>query len=334
MKLSFHFLIAALSFSNVAMCQDTSQYLPRTLRAVLVETTDGTSLSGTVLSENAKTIVLETKSLGTVTIQKSHIKFIKELDDTSFVNGSFRFENPSASYYVLGPSSFSLKKGEVNYQNYYIVGQSVTVGITNQFSISAGTELLTPITDRKPPRTYFVAARTNYRIAENFGIGLGILYVQNNKTGIVQSKSQYGIAYGQATFGKKNHNATLGIGWSYRNTYSIYRYTGESYTDKGVMDKPIVSFSAMTRVSKRLLLTSETWLFPEVDSYRDRNGLPTRSVYSYNGVTAYGVRFIGEKMSIDLGFLNNKSIAESIWIGAPYVCFAVKFGGEKQTVKK
>ncbi|MBE9480617.1 MAG: hypothetical protein IMY69_02855 [Bacteroidetes bacterium] len=43
-------------------------------------------------------------------------------------------------------------------------------------------------------------------------------------------------------------------------------------------------------------------------------------------IFSYGVRFFGERISVDLGFINNKDIIEEIVIGIPYVDFVVKFG--------
>jgi hypothetical protein len=40
---------------------------------------------------------------------------------------------------------------------------------------------------------------------------------------------------------------------------------------------------------------------------------------------SYGVRFFGKKLSVDLGFLNNRDLAEALIIGIPYVDFVVKF---------
>jgi hypothetical protein len=45
----------------------------------------------------------------------------------------------------------------------------------------------------------------------------------------------------------------------------------------------------------------------------------------YYAVFSYGLRFMGESIAVDLAFLNNGDIAESIIIGIPWVDFVVKF---------
>jgi hypothetical protein len=45
----------------------------------------------------------------------------------------------------------------------------------------------------------------------------------------------------------------------------------------------------------------------------------------YFGVASYGLRILGEKTSFDIGFINNKDIASSIFIGIPYADIVIKF---------
>jgi hypothetical protein len=40
---------------------------------------------------------------------------------------------------------------------------------------------------------------------------------------------------------------------------------------------------------------------------------------------SYGARFFGKKIAVDFAFVNNKDIAQSIFIGVPYIDFVVKF---------
>jgi hypothetical protein len=46
---------------------------------------------------------------------------------------------------------------------------------------------------------------------------------------------------------------------------------------------------------------------------------------NFYGVFSYGIRFLGEKTSIDLAFINNKDIANTLIIGAPWLDFTINF---------
>ena len=66
----------------------------------------------------------------------------------------------------------------------------------------------------------------------------------------------------------------------------------------------------MVIISRRIALVTENWFIP---------------LDNYYGVFSYGIRFFGEKISVDLAFLNNSDIAEGLAIGIPYLDFVVKF---------
>ena len=90
---------------------------------------------------------------------------------------------------------------------------------------------------------------------------------------------------------------------------------GWGWADGEFSSKPILSVSGMTRVSKRIAFVSENWIFPMSP---DEN-------MNFYGVFSYGIRFLGEKTSIDLAFINNKDIANTLIIGAPWLDFTINF---------
>jgi hypothetical protein len=102
------------------------------------------------------------------------------------------------------------------------------------------------------------------------------------------------------TYGNKNNNITGALGWG--------------WADGNFSSKPLVTISGMTRLSKRVALVSENWIVP---------GAGSKS--SYYGIFSYGVRFLGEKTSIDLAFMNNRDISKGIFIGIPWLDFVVNF---------
>lgn len=68
--------------------------------------------------------------------------------------------------------------------------------------------------------------------------------------------------------------------------------------------------SEMTRIAKRTVQVTENRIVP---------------AEGYYGIITFGVRFFGEKMTVDLAFINNSDITETLIIGIPYVDFVVKF---------
>ena len=70
----------------------------------------------------------------------------------------------------------------------------------------------------------------------------------------------------------------------------------------------------MVRASKRIGFISENWILPGVNE----DG-------GYYGIYSYGIRFLGEKISVDLAFLNNPDIASELIIGIPWLDFVFNF---------
>ena len=87
------------------------------------------------------------------------------------------------------------------------------------------------------------------------------------------------------TVGNENSNASLGVGWG---------FVGSDWSKK-----PVITLSGMTRVSGRIALITENWI------------IPGYTVFSY------GLRFMGEKISIDIGLINSKDIIKIFPIGIP-----------------
>jgi hypothetical protein len=105
---------------------------------------------------------------------------------------------------------------------------------------------------------------------------------------------------GFGTYGNNNNNITGALGWG--------------WADGEFSPKPVIIISGMTRVSRRIAFISENWLIPNIDEDE-----------SYTGLISYGIRFLGEKTSIDLAFINNRDIAEEIIIGIPWLDFVINF---------
>lgn len=270
---------------------DSTEVQQPTRQRWLVETTDGSVLQGIYLGQSEAGLRLMTESAGEVTIPMSKVKSFRILDERNYKDGEYWFENPNATRYLFSPSAFSLRKGEAYYQNTYVVLNSFNYGVTDRFTIGAGFEIISTFSGEP---IFFITPKYTFPITEKIRAGAGILYL---RSAAFDDFGGLGIGYGIITYGNTDNNATLGLGFG--------------YVDGSFPERPIITVSGMKRVSRKVGLVTENWLVPD-------NGL--------YGIYSYGLRFMGEKITIDLAFLNNSDIAESIFIGIPYVDFVVKFG--------
>jgi hypothetical protein len=253
-----------------------------------IELKDGSIYIGSILQKDSVSLVLRTLSIPKIEIPVSSVKSIDEVDKSNFKNGSYWYPNPHATRYFYAPSAIGLKKGEGYYQNTYLLLNSFNVGITNHISIGGGLELLSTFITKDP--IFFITPKVGFKVSEKFHAGGGLLFTRIPGTTL-------GTMYGTGTYGSKDHNITSSLGWG--------------FVDGEFSQRPILTLSGMTRISKRAALVSENWLIP---------------TDGYYGLFSYGVRFFGEKIAVDLAFINNRDIAELIIIGIPFVSFTVKFG--------
>lgn len=253
-----------------------------------IELNDGSIYIGSILQKDSVSLVLKTLSIPKIEIPVSSVKSIDEVDKSNFKNGSYWYPNPHATRYFYAPSAIGLKKGEGYYQNTYLLLNSFNVGITNHISIGGGLELLSTFIAKDP--IFFITPKVGFKVSEKFHAGGGLLFTRIPGTTL-------GTIYGTGTYGSKDHNITSSLGWG--------------FVDGEFSQRPILTLSGMTRISKRAALVSENWLIP---------------TDGYYGLFSYGVRFFGEKIAVDLAFINNRDIAELIIIGIPFVSFTVKFG--------
>lgn len=257
----------------------------------IVETNDGSVFQGTFLGQSEAGIRLLIESAGEITIPMSAVKSFRILDERNFRNGVYWFENPNATRYLFAPSAYSLRKGEAYYQNTYLVLNSFNYGITDRFTIGAGFELLSTFSGEP---IFFITPKYTFPISEKWNAGVGVLYAN----AAIEDFSGLGIGYGIVTYGNRDNNVTLGVGFG--------------YVDDAVSGEPVVNLSGMKRIGRKVALVSENWFVPAEDYY---------------GVYSYGLRFMGERITVDFAFLNNPDIAsEVIFIGVPYVDFVIKFG--------
>lgn len=258
-----------------------------------IELKDGNIYVGNILQKDSIHIVLRTSSIPKIEIPVANIKSIDEVDKSNLKKGSYWYPNPHATRYFYGPSAIGLKKGEGYYQNTYLILNSFNVGITDNISIGGGLELITTFAIKDP--LFFITPKVNFKVAEKFHAGGGVLYARIPSD--FSSKSSLGTVFATGTYGTKDNNITGSLGWG---------FVGEEFSKL-----PIITLSGMTRISKRAALVTENWLIPSD---------------GYYGIFSYGVRFFGEKIAVDLAFINNPDIVKSIIIGIPFVSFTVKFG--------
>lgn len=274
--------------------------VPEAGTMVRITMTDGSVYLGEIISHEMGIIRLKTSNLGTLQVPTVNIERLEDLSGDKMRKGQYWFENPSYNRYFLGQSAQPLRKGEGYYQNIWIFFNSAHYGITKNIAIGGGFEFLSTFGARKP--IFFLSTKAGFPIGDKFSAGATLRYLNiADLSGDEDFETDLagGVFLGTAqfTYGNNDHNLTGGIGYG--------------AAGKETADRPVFVLSGQTRVGKRMGLLTENYIIPT------------------NGVEAifiYGMRFMGERISFDLVFLNHPEIAKLIFIGIPMVDFVFKFG--------
>ncbi len=249
---------------------------------------------------SAEQVQAFSKDLGNLAISRANVKSLRYLPVVAGGQAGIQFDNPHPTRYFFGPSAIPLKKGERYYQNAYVLANSVQYGINDNFSIGGGAVI---------PFAFFITPKWGYQVASKWHLGYGMLaatsFIKDMNFGLA-------VAYGSATYGTKEHNVTLNAGWGAVKQQD----PNSSYAWRGAR-RPMFTISAMTRISNRVMLVTENWLFSlneydfQTETYKMKN----------RGILTGGFRFMGEKNSFDFGVLVPSGEAVAI----PYIDYVFKF---------
>jgi len=263
------------------------QVVADTSKVFLVETIDGNEYVGKILGDNTVTIKLKTDNIGTITIQRMNIKKIKEIKIELIKNGTVWYENIQSTRYFWAPNGYGLRKGEGYYQNLWIFYNQAGYGFSDNFSVGVGLIPLFLFAGASTP--VWITPKFSIPVKKDkFNLGVGILAA----TVIGEDNASFGIAYGLTTFGSRDKNLTLGMG---------YGYAGKDWAKK-----PIVMVSTMIRTGKKGYFMSENYYISAGDG----------SVV----IMTLGGRSLIRKVAVDYGlvvplFSNMESLVAIPWLG-------------------
>ena len=209
--------------------------------------------------------------------------------------GEYWFPDPNRTRLFFAPTGRMLAKGEGSFSDTYLLLVGVNGGVTSNFTIGGGMSL---IPSQNPINNiFYLTPKVGLFERPNFALAAGALVGFAGFEGIDAKNRSFGILYGAGSMGSTDNHVDVGAGWG---------YAGGS-----ISGQPALMIGGATRISRRVSLLTENYYLPAIDK---------------QGVISYGMRFFGEKLSVDLAFLNDVGPdATFLFPGVPYVSFSVKF---------
>ena len=270
-----------------------------TTRTWHVEMLDGNDYYGKILRKEARFYVFRIFDLGEINLPFGKIKRMSVEALPQRVGNQYWFRNPHATRYFFGTNGYGLRQGEGYYTNTWILYNHVSYGITDRFTLGAGTI----------PVFLFGASIFPFWVTPKFSFPLGsdkwngaagVLYM-NVVGSDVGDFSGLGVTYGSLTYGSMDRNATFSFGYGF--------YDGQWAKN------PTASFSAMHRVGRNGYFITENYLLPGYDS-------PTL-------LLSAGGRWVGKRIAIDYALVRpfGSSFKGAGFFVIPWLSITAPFGG-------
>jgi len=282
---------ATLMFSFAAFFIITSAAHAQQSDLYRIETTDGNTFIGQLIAETDESITILTESAGEITISRNNIRKMTLLENDRMREDGFWHDNPQSTRYLFAPNAIGLRKGEGYYQNTWILFNNVNYGITNNFSIGAGTVPLFLFGSSSTP--FWIMPKLSIPVASDLvhlsaGALIGGVIGEDDGSG--------GLLYGTGTVGDTNKNLTLGLGYAYGG--------GE------ISSTPVVNISGMYRTGQSIYFISENYFIPDTDA---------------GGLVSFGVRWAPENFAVDFALLRPLGDFGG-FVGLPWLGLTIPFG--------
>lgn len=266
-----------------------------------IETIDGNEFIGYILNQDSAKINFRTLNKVEISIPRNEIKQLLKLDVQKMKNGKYWFDNPQSSRYFWAPNGYGLKAGEGYYQNVWVLYNQVSVGVTNYFSIGAGIVPLFLFAGTATP-VWVIPKFSIPVVKDKLNLGGGAI------VGAVvgATNSGFGIVFGVSTFGSRDNNLSLGLGYG--------------YAAGGWAKTPLVNLSGMARIGSRSYFVT--------DNYFIAFGNKLTAIFSFGGRS-----IIKRSAGLDYGLVVPVYSDMGNFFAIPWLGITVPFGNTSQHKK-
>lgn len=260
-----------------------------------IETIDGNEYIGVILERSVDKIRIKTEKLGEISILNKDVKRVSEVSSSRNKNGTYWLDNPQSTRYFWSPNGYNLKKGDGYYQNVWILFNQAVYGITDHFSAGLGVMPLFLFAGAPTP-VWLTLKYSVPVVKDKVNIGAGALM----GTVIGGGGGTAGILYGISTFGSKDNNLSVGMGWG--------------FADGQIASNPTININGMIRTGPKGYFITENYFIGTTNNFVVLMSLGGRRIIKNFGLD-YGLFLPFGK---DIG----------TFVAVPWLGFTVPFGSK------
>lgn len=197
MKHLFSTLLLLFAFMSISFAQPGST-------TKVIQLTNGNEYTGTILSDDGREVLIETTELGKLYIKKTDIRSISDFKKEEYVviNDEIVRSNAFGTRYAFTTNALPIKKKE----NYYMInlwGPEFHLAVADNFNIGIMTSWIgSPLALAAKYSFQTKNPKLNFSIGEIAGSG-----------GYIDANSVFSLSFANVTFGDRDKNLTLGLGY-------------------------------------------------------------------------------------------------------------------------
>lgn len=275
--------------------------LPDTSRAPsgpshVLRTRDGSLFLGRLLAESADSVHFLTIG-GEIAVVRSDVVELRPLPARLVRQGQYWAPDPNDTRLFFAPTGRMLAKGDGYFSDTDLLLLNFVGGVTPRFTMGGGFSI---IPSQNPQNNViYITPKFGVIQSERINVAVGALVGFAGFEEMTEDdwERNFGIVYGVSTFGTPEGSFTVG--------------SGLAYTGNGFVDRPVVMLGGSRRAGRRYSLVTENYIFPSSDN---------------RALITYGVRLLGEKLSVDLAWANFVAReSQFLFPGFPYIAVAMKF---------
>jgi hypothetical protein len=223
---------ATVKTKDIKVGVDTTQTV--NTRTYQITTSDGNEFFGTIISQDSKEVLIETKNMGQVSIPKYQITEIKEMEPGKENGTGERF----STRYFITTNGLPIKKGE-NYIIWNLYGPDIQFGVTDHLGVGIMTSWVgIPIIG---------TAKYSFNLGKNTSMSLGTLIGTGS---YAAPKFAMVVPFAALTFGDSKRNINFSGGY------------GAVWTESEDDGRVLLSVAGMTSVSKKASLVFDSFIIP------------------------------------------------------------------------
>ncbi len=288
-----------------AQAQDTAKIAPRDTATgdsvTVLRLRDGSVLFVRIVEQDASRLRVRTLGGTQIDVQRDQIISMSRTRGR-YVANEYWAEDPNGTRLLFTSTGRALGKGEGYVSAYFLFIPFVAYGVTDRFTIAAGT----PVFPGVIGRVFYVAPKFTLAETEKASYAIGALSFAATEE---LSSGTYGLLYGVGTWGNRDNAFTAGAGWG-------YRWGGD---ESDLAGAPVIVLGGETRVSRRVKLVTENWIYTGAGAK--------------GGIFSGGFRFIGDRLSTDFSLIGAAGVNDGdggLGCCLPTVNFVWNFGRQRR----